>query len=386
MFSHDDLSKLIRANPSIAVSIFLPTQMAGRETQQNAIAMKNLFAQARGALDTYGVPKAQADEMLAPAAKLITDFDFWQHQEHGLAVFLSENGMQTFKLPISVAERVVVGQGFHIAPLLGLQDQNAPFIVLTATADDIHVYQANRFEMTPIQIDDLPQAMTDMTQTPNDYEAGLQSGGYGRPNTGGKNMPKTQVFGDAPPEWRKGRQEEYARHIAAAVGAYMADKPQKVVVIADAALGGCITNADALSAHIAGFAELNPASQTAASLHAAAAAQMQPIHAQILEETLQRFDAMLGRKDGAACTQTAAVIAAAQAGQIEVLFVAQGAALLQELEAETGGTPPKVGAPARMHDLVDMAAQMALRHGGSVKVVSPDRLPQGNVMAAILRY
>jgi hypothetical protein len=69
-----------------------------------------------------------------------------------------------------------------------------------------------------------------------------------------------------------------------------------------------------------------------------------------------------------------------------VLFVAQGAALLQELEAETGGTPPKVGAPARMHDLVDMAAQMALRHGGSVRVVSPDRLPQGNVMAAILRY
>jgi hypothetical protein len=386
MFSHDDLSKLISANPSIAVSLFLPTQMAGRETQQNAIAMKNLLAQARDALDAYGVPKAQADDMLAPAVRLITDFDFWQHQEHGLAVFLSENGMQTFKLPITLAERVVVGKGFHIAPLLGLQDQNAPFVVVTATADAIGIYQANRFEMTPVEIDDLPQALTDMPQAPNAYEAGLQSGGYGRPNTGGQNMPKTQVFGDAPPEWRKGRLEEYARHIAAAVAAYIADKPQKVIVIADAALGGNITKAEALSAHIAGFVELNPASQTAASLHAAATAQMQPIYAQTLEDAMQRFDAMLGRKDGAACIQTPALVAAAQAGQIEVLFVAQGGALLQELDAETGGEIHKVGAPARMHDLVDMAAQMSLRHGGSVKVVSPDRLPQGHVMAAILRY
>jgi len=385
MFSQDDLTKLINAGSGIGVSLFLPTKMVGRETLQNPIMMKNLLAQARAKLDASGIPRAEADVLLGPAMDLVEDFAFWQHQGHGLAVFLSTDGMKSFKLPAPVAELAVVGEGFHITPLLVLQDMNASFVVLTATADEIHVYQATRFAMTAVDIDDLPVSLEAM-DLPPDYEAPLQSGGYGRPNTGGQNMPKTQVYGDSPEEWRKGRLIEYARRIAASLAAHLAGQPKDVVVIADAELGGHLARAEALSVMIAGFVEENPASQDAASLHAAACEVMQPIHASALDEALERLDAMLARKDATGCTDPVALIAAAHAGRVDMLFVSEGASLSGTFDAETGAAMVVEDGAVGTRDLVNLAAQLSLRNGGVVTAVAPDRLPDDRVMAAILRY
>ena len=385
MFSQDDLTKLINAGPGIGVSLFLPTKMVGRETLQNPIMMKNLLAQALAKLDASGIPRSEADVLLGPAMDLLENFAFWQHQEHGLAVFISADGMKSFKLPIPVAELAVVGEGFHITPLLVLQDMNAPFVVLTATADETHVYQATRFAMTAVDIDDLPVSLKAM-DLPLDYESPLQSGGYGRPNTGGQNMPKTQVYGDSPEEWRKGRLIEYVRRIAASLAAYLAGQPKDVVVIADAELGGHLARAEALSAVIAGFVEVNPASQDSASLHAAACKVMQPIHAKPLDEALERLDAMLGCKDATGSTDPVALIAAAHTGQVDILFVAEGASLSGTFDAETGATMVVEDGAVGARDLINLMAQLSLRNGGVVTVLAPDRLPDDRVMAAILRY
>ncbi len=385
MFCNDDLTNLINAGPGNGVSLFLPTRMVGRETLQNPIMMKNLLAQARVKLDASGIPRAEADVLLGPALDLVEDFAFWQHQDHGLAVFLSADGMKSFKLPVPVAELAVIGEGFHITPLLVLQDMKASFVVLTATADETHVYQATRFAMTAVDIDEMPVSLEAM-DLPPDYEAPLQSGGYGRPNTGGQNMPKTQVYGDTPEEWRKGRLTEYARRIAASLAAHLAGRPQDVVVIADAELGGHLAGAEALSAVIAGFVEVNPASQDSASLHAAACEVMQPIHAKALDEALGRLDAMLARKDATVCTDPVALIAAAHAGRVDMLFVSEGASLSGKLVAEIGAAMVVEDGAVGTRDLVDLAAQVSLRNGGAVTVVAPDRLPSDAVMAAILRY
>jgi hypothetical protein len=39
-----------------------------------------------------------------------------------------------------------------------------------------------------------------------------------------------------------------------------------------------------------------------------------------------------------------------------------------------------------MRDLSDIAARLALRYGGGVRIMAQDRLPEGVTMAAILRY
>ena len=385
MFSRTDLTNLIEASPAVGVSLYLPTHTQGRETRQNPIMLKNLLGQARGQLAGRGLSEPEAEALLAPAAALVEDFEFWQHQDFGLAVFLSAAGLQSFKLPIPVPERAVAGPGFHIAPLLALQETGATFVVLTMTADATQVWHATRFRMRPTHVADLPASLESLDEAP-DYEGTLQSHGFGRPNTGGQNMPKTQVYGDSPEDWRKGRLVEYARRTAAAVAAHLAGDPLRVVVVADAEIGGHLVNDAALGPLIAGNVETNPSSMDEAGLHAAAYAVMQPLRDKARNEALDHLAALVGRKDTTACMDPALLRTAAQDGRVDQLFVDGHAILGEKLDRGAGDTRTREPVAPETADMIDQTAQMTLVNGGTVWVVAADRLPRSSALAAILRY
>jgi hypothetical protein len=386
MFSRTDLIHLIEAKPAVGVSIFLSAHKFGRETRQNPTSLKNLLTEAQGKLEQKGMTVTETEALLAPAADLLEDYDFWQHQEHGLALFLSEAGMEVHKLPIGLADAVVVGPGFHIVPLVGLLEHDAAFVVLTVTAEATRADLATRFGMTKIDVSGMPDSIESLDGEP-DYEGSLQSHGYGRPHTGGHNMPKTQVYGDSPEEWRKGRLIEYARRTAAALAAHMAHAPLAVVVVSDAEISGHIAKSEALAPLIAGNVEVNPAILGEAELHAAAWAVMQPIRDEAQDAALNRLEAQSERGDATACSDPAQLVAAAHHGRVEILFLAADAAALHgTFDAETGAVTVTQEETSATVDLLDLAARLSLRSGGEVRVVAQDRLPDGVSMAAILRY
>ena len=385
MFSRTDLITLIEATPKVAVSLYLPTQTHGRETKQNPIMLKNLLAQTADRLAEQNMSEQEIEALLAPAARLVEDYDFWQHQDLGLAIFVSDAGIQMHKLPIPVPELAVTGPGFHIAPLLPLQEQDAVFVILTMTAEAAQVWQATRFSLTAMEVADLPRSIESLDEEP-DYEGSLQSHGFGRPNTGGQNMPKTQVFGDSPEEWRKGRLVEFAKRSGSAVAAHLARNPMPVVVVADAAIGGHVRNDVALAPLVAGFVEVNPETQGEAELLAAASAVMQPLHDKAVNAALEHLDTLLGRGDATACTDPALIIEAARDGRVDQLFLAQDAVLMGTFDPETAAVLVADAANTGGLDLLNKAAQMVLGKAGVVRMVAQDRLPEGIAMAAILRY
>jgi hypothetical protein len=382
MFSRSDLTELVEAAPTIAVSLYLPMQILGRETRQNPIMLKNLLRQARDQLARLDVSEVEAEGLLSPAVDLIEDHDFWQNQAPGLALYLSDAGMRAVRLPVAVPELAVAGAGFHILPLLPLQQQDAVFLILTLTAEAAHLWQATRFAMTAADVPGLPASIESLDEAP-DHEASLQSHGYGRPNTGGKNMPKTQVYGDSPEDWRKGRLVEYARRISSALSTHLARDPHRIVVVADAEIGGHVLKDEALAPLIAGFVEVNPAALDEAAIHAAAAAVMKPIHDQSRDAALGRLDALIGRGDATACTDPEHLNAAARDGRVEQLFVAEHQGLSGLSDTRTG---PAEGIDPAIRNDQERTAQSTLRNGGVIWVVPPDRLPEGTRMAAVLRY
>jgi hypothetical protein len=386
LFSRTELIDLIEARPSVAVSVFLPTHKLGRETRQNPTALKNLLAVAKERLAQSGMDARNTEDLLAPARALLGDHDFWQHQDLGLALFLSDAGLAVHKLPEPMPERVVVGDAFHTLPLLALQDRDAGFLVLSATAEGVRTNLATRFGWADVSIPGMPASIEALDEPP-DYEGAVQSHGYGRPHTGGQNMPKTQVFGDSPEEWRKGRLVEYARRAAAALAAYLARHPHEVVLIADTEIGGHIAGSDALAPHIAGFVETDPAALDDAGLYAAAWSVMQPRRDRDLDTALARLDGLTGRGEATACHDPAQLIAAAREGRVDTLFLARDATLPDTVDPQTGEAQVAAQPPAGGSvDLLDLAARLTLLSGGEVRLVSPQQLPGDAAMAAILRY
>src|SRR5438309_9726878 len=102
MFLRKDLDELLPIEAKPAVSLYLPTHVAGREIRQNAIRLKNLITQTAERLHA-GWRRSEIDALLAPAASLVEDDQFWRHPENGLAVFLAPGFSRVNKLPIAVA-------------------------------------------------------------------------------------------------------------------------------------------------------------------------------------------------------------------------------------------------------------------------------------------
>src|SRR5689334_5625269 len=108
MFTRSDLDQLAAVDARPAVSLYLPTHLAGREIRQDPIRLKNLLSSAAEQLATIW-RKPEIEEFLEPAAALVRDENFWRHQQQGLAVFLAPGFTRIHKTPIPVPEEMFLG-------------------------------------------------------------------------------------------------------------------------------------------------------------------------------------------------------------------------------------------------------------------------------------
>lgn len=101
------------------ISLYLPTHVRGAEINQDRIRLKNGISQVDERLETAGWAPNDRSERLASVQSLLEDEEFWRHQEHGLAVFVDEEGeTTTASLAYEPAELSFVATVFHLRPLV----------------------------------------------------------------------------------------------------------------------------------------------------------------------------------------------------------------------------------------------------------------------------
>jgi hypothetical protein len=385
MFTRSDLSDLSAAEAPFSVSLFLPTHVKGAEVRQGPIRLKNLIGEAAETLTGAGMRSVEAEALLAPAAALMEDYDFWQHQEHGLALFLDRDGMRSYRVPLALNEQVVTGPRFHLKPLLPLLEADGTFRVLTLTADKVLVYSGSRFSMSPDETVDLPDSLADVAGE-SDYENPVQASPVARPNTGSLNIGNAQVYGDSPPEWRKRRLVEFAEHVAAALDAATARQPLPVVLVADATLAGHVAQASSLGPLLAGVVDTNPEALDVAQLHEAAYAVMRPRLDAARGAAVERFAAWRGQNDQRAVADDAAVVQAATQGRIDTLLLRPDPTLWGHYDPDTGTVTPAAPGDSTSEDLYEKAALLTVEYGGTVHVLAEQDLPDLRYGAAVLRF
>ncbi|GAA0585056.1 hypothetical protein GCM10009416_24290 [Craurococcus roseus] len=382
MFTRSDLEALMDASPSPGVSLFLPTHVRGTEIRQDPIRLKTLLAEARDALEAAGLDRGAAEALLAPAAALVEDYGFWQHQSHGLALFLGDGAMRTHKVPIPLEPSVRVGEGFRIKPLVPLLAADGAFRVLSVTAGGVRLHDASRFALQERDAAELglPQGMEAVVGDP-DYENPLQASPPNRPHVGAANISQAQVYGDSPEDWRKGRLQEFVRRLAAAVEDQAARDRVPIVLAADAEIAGHFGKLTTLGPLLAGVVEGNPDALDGGALHEAAYAVMRPRLDADRREAVERLAALAGSGD-----RRAAASVEAAAGRVDTLLLEEGAAVWGRI-GEADGTAERLPDGAKGGtDLLDAAATLTLKQGGKVFVLPPGGMPGEAPAAAVLRY
>lgn len=161
LFTKEHLATLLVQRPGWHVSLYIPTYRAGVETLQNPVRCKNLLRQAEKRLCAGGMRPLQVHALLEPAHKLLADYEFWQHQSDGLALFVAPDMCEAYRLPLAFAELVVVNQRFHLTPLFPLLSEDGQFYVLALSQNQVRMLQCTRYSVTDITPPDLPTSLAE---------------------------------------------------------------------------------------------------------------------------------------------------------------------------------------------------------------------------------
>ena len=139
------------------VSIFMPMHRSGPETQQDPIRFKNLLREAEERLITQGLPAPEAKQLLESAQKLLQGDLFHQHQNDGLAMFLSVEMFRYYLLPFVFKELVIITHRFHIKPLLPLLSGDGRYFVLALSQNKIRLLQSTHYSVSELDVADVPE-------------------------------------------------------------------------------------------------------------------------------------------------------------------------------------------------------------------------------------
>lgn len=156
--SKQQLTELLEQEKGPCVSILMPTHESGRETNQNPIRFKNLVKEAMDRV----VEDSALHKQLSELAALENDFEFWQHQAKGLAIYVTETSQQFVKLSHRVDETVYLGDQFYIRPLAGHACGQNSYLVLALSWTEASLHHADAHDVQEVDNDRFPATMSEL--------------------------------------------------------------------------------------------------------------------------------------------------------------------------------------------------------------------------------
>ncbi|HUO87139.1 MAG TPA: hypothetical protein VM617_07090 [Thermoanaerobaculia bacterium] len=376
------------------VSLFLPTVRAGQETQQNPIRLKNLLRDAANRLQERGVERADAEALLAPARKLLDDYDFWQHQQDGLAVFVAPGFLRTYRLPLRFTELAAVEDRFHLKSLFPLFAAEGRFYILALSQNDVRLLEGSRYEVHEVPLQSVPKSLADalghdLTETHLQFHTGTRAN-PGGPQTRGQQQAganRAAIYHGHGAGEEDGKEEirKFFNLLDDGLGEFLDGDGQAPLVLAGVEYLLPIyreqTNyPNTLSEGVHG----NPDGLTPAELHGRAWALVEEEFGAARREATERYGDLSGT--GRASNELDEVLPAALDGRVDTLFVARGVRVWGRFDEDGRRIERHDEQSADSEDLTDRAALLTFVNSGTVHAVEAEEVPGGGTLGAIFRY
>lgn len=313
-FGMSELNELMAVEARPCIAIYVPTAQSGRETLAGSIHLKNLLHLVEAELKRRDLNSRAISDMLEPVGALVDDQNFWQHQGGGLAIFIAEGVLRMFRLPISVPARQSVGDLFAMTPLLPMLSGDGRFYVLALSENEVRLLEATRYGSTRVQVDGVPPNM-DAIRVGGPEKQQQRYGGPAGSST---------YFGSGGSGGSQEHNEDLKRYfdrVDAALTPYFHRHPAPMVLAGVEHLLPIYRSANTDATILDGAVTGNQDRASDDELHRAAWNVAAPHFAAAQSEAMARFDQLLS--SGGASADTGEIEAAADAGRVATLFVAE---------------------------------------------------------------
>lgn len=360
----EQIDQLMAERNPASVSIYLPTDTISTGEHER-LELKNLINEAVAGLQAQGVDKREIAEMEDELLDLVDDVEIWPYMARSLAIFATPEGVQTFRLPNHLNAHVQVADRFFVKPLM--RSVTFPHLgyVIALSQNETRV-----LEVLPegasyrLDVDELPESM----------DHALASMGVGG------RAPRGRISGA---EGAKVRMVQYSRKINQALrGALDGESP---LIIAGTEPLVSIFRASCTYPRLSPLTiSGNPETTSDADLTAEARTILDETYAADVQEQLGLFQQR--RSSNRATSQLSEVARAATMGMVDTVFVDIDDNVMGRMDSESGAVEFSDDNDPEAYGLVDEIVRRVWRTGGSVMAVRRDEVPDGETVAAILRY
>lgn len=377
-----DLERLARLNEGPCVSILMPTHQAGPETRQDPIRLKNLLGEAERRLVEYGLRAPEAKELLDDARALLDEPPFWQYQNQGLAVYLRPGMLDTYRLPLQVEDLVVVGERFHLKPLMALLSMDGQFYLLAVSQNAVRLLQGTRYTVSQVELEHVPASLAEALRY-EEPERQLQF----HTETGQRAGRRGAMFfgqGVTGEEAHKDEILRFFQQLDRGLHEVLRNEQVPLVLAAVDYLQALYREANTYPHLMEEGVTGNPEERSPKELHEAAWELLEPRLHQVAERTAAEYERLLGT--GKASSSLKEVVPAAHHGRVASLFVPLGEQVWGTYEPSTEAVELHDDMQTGDEDLLDLTAVSTLLTGGAVFPVEPGEVPGDGRVAAVFRY
>jgi len=368
------------------VSLYLPTHPTYPECQQDPIRLSNGLKEVERQLTEAGWRESDVAELVAEAAARGKDDVFWRYQDEGLAVFIEPGATRWVKLPQRVPDLTVVATRYHIRPLIPILRDKGLYHVIAVTEDGARFFNGTQDGLRQVQVENMPDSTEQVWQrTEFDRDVGFHSRDRGQ-QIGGADTPKYAALGESPEDYATIVLDHYARDVAKAVDAHLADSEAPLVLVALPRTLGYLAQHLEYRHVVPEHVSADPGPLSDAELHEKTWAVAEPILTHERKELRNRLRAHVEGDMPDVTRNLEGIIKATEEGRVDTVFVSAGEQVWGVYDPSHRVIRIDHVASAENEDLLNLAALRTLAQGGDVRAMPEDVRGQLGPVAALFRY
>ncbi len=381
ILSVNKFQQLVEHKSQPSLSIYMPSVKAGSETRQNPIRFKNLLTEAGSKLEDRGMSPKEQMEFLQPARELLEDREFWQSQEIGLTVFLADDLVGIYRLPLDFEERVVLNRRFHVKPLLPLFLENESYFLLALSRKDIRLFAGNRYDLVELPLPDTPTSEEQALRYDDpEQEIHYHAGATGSTGEG------AIYHGHHPEEDRESNLRRFFQKVDQGVMAVIGQQSDPLLLAGLESIQPIYRQVNSYADLLDTGVVVNPDPLDSIELHRQSWKIIQKQTDTVRNDVINRFFTL---QNGRTSSNLAEILAAAYHARVETLILGPGQPeIWGKFDPDSESLQITHSEEPESRDLVDLAVIHTLLNGGAVQMVEEEEGQELGIprVAAIFRY
>ncbi|MFN4000056.1 hypothetical protein [Algoriphagus sp.] len=370
------LQELLAVGESPCISLYMPTYRTHPENLQNPTRFKNLMKELEESLQRK-YSNADTQSYLEPLIELTNQEDFWNHTSLGLAIFSASGFLKAINMTEGPEEMANVADSFHTKPLQRLLQSTDRFQVLALSLNEVKLFEGNRHALVEVELHPaIDEDTVDALGEDLDRNTlnGPTSLGHFHFNQSHRKDNADGAF------------EKYFREVATSVNENYSKRNDLPLVLA------ALPEHHNLFQKISGNAmlleegiKINPTTLSTEKMAELAWEIIEPEYLRKQEELVSRYNQ--AKADGLGSEEIKEVAVALVEGRVDTLIIESDRIIASRItNLVTGNVQNKDIDNPKVDDLLDDMSELAMRMGGRVTVLTPEKMPSESGVAAIFRY